>query len=176
MVEKFDSHNKQTKLLDVCKIRWVHRIEGLERFMTMYKATTETMFAIRETADGSWDACDANPNLHSSLLTSFHFIVTLVVVRMVLSYARSATSQLQGHHIDIIKSLQEISTIIFSLQTARNDIGVYHNGCFREIVNTADSAGAIVFSPRLCNRQVHRNKIAADNVSTYFRKKRLYHL
>ena len=40
MVKKFKSHNRQTKLLDVCKTRWVLRIEGLECFMTMYKAIT----------------------------------------------------------------------------------------------------------------------------------------
>ena len=166
MVKKFNSQNRQTKLLDVCKTRWVLRIEGLERFMTLYKAITETMFAIRDNFDGSWDACAADAYLHHSLLTNFVFIVTLVVVRMVLGYARSATSQLQGQHIEIMKGLQEISTIIFSLQTARNDIDTYHNGWFQEAVDIADSVGAIVFSPRLCNRQVHRNNVAADDVST----------
>ena len=89
---------------------------------------------------------------------------------MVLGYARSATLQLQGQRIDIMKGLQEVSTIIFSLQTERNDSDTYHNGWFEEAVDVADSVGAIVFSPRLCNRQVHRNNVAADDVSTYFKR------
>ena len=58
----------------------------------------------------------------SSLLTNFDFIITLVVVSTVLGYARSATLQLQGQHIDIKKGLQKNPTIKSSLQTARNNI------------------------------------------------------
>ena len=114
-------------------------------FMTMYKAITETMFAIRDIVDGSLDACPADAYLHSSLPTSFDFIVSFVVVRMVLGYASSTTSQLQEQHIDIIIGLQEILTIIFSLKTTRNDIDISYNGWFQDAVNVADSAGAIVF-------------------------------
>ena len=98
--------------------------------MVMYNASTEALFTIRENTDGNWDNSAADAYAHSTLLANFDFIVTLVVVRMVLGFSRSTTSQLQGQHIDIIKGLQEISTIKSSLQTVRNEIDTYHNGWF----------------------------------------------
>ena len=145
-------------------------IDGLELFMTMYKAIAEAIFVIRDNEDGCWDASAGDAYSYASVLKNFDFILTLVVVRMVLGFARSATSQLQGQNIDVIKGLQEISTIKHSLQTARNSIDTYLNGWFDEAVAIANSVDAIVYFPRLCKRQTHRNNIPADDVSVYFKR------
>jgi len=146
MSKKFAPHSKKRKLLDVCWTRWILSIDGLERFMTMYKAIAEAMLIIRDNEDGCWDASAGDAYSYASVLTNFDFILTLVIVRMVLGFARSATSQLQGQNIDVIKGLQEISTIKHSLQIARNSIDIPHNGWFDEAVAITNSVDAIVYS------------------------------
>ena len=146
MSKKFAPHSKKRKLLDVCRTRWILSIDGLERFMTMYKAIAEAMLIIRDNEDGCWDASAGDAYSYASVLTNFDFILTLVIVRMVLGFARSATSQLQGQNIDVIKGLQEISTIKHSLQIARNSIDIPHNGWFDEAVAITNSVDAIVYS------------------------------
>ena len=170
MVKKYIPGCKRTKLLDVCRTRWVLRIDGLERFMEMYTAITEAMFEIRDNLDGNWDNSAADAYALSSLLTSFDFISTLVVVRMCLGYIRSATIQLQGAHIDIIRGLQEISMMKTSLQNTRNSIDEYHDAWFQEAVNISNKVGATISFPRRCERQVYRGNIPADDVSTYIKR------
>ena len=170
MVKKFTPHSKHTKLLDVCKTRWVLRIDGLDRLLEMHSAVAETMFLIRDNDDGSWSTSASEADSLSSIITSFDFIITLVVVRMCLGYTKSATIQLQGAHIDIIKGLQEISMMKMSLQTARTEIDVYHHKWFQYAVDLASKVGAAVFSPRICRRQIHRDNIPAEDVSSYFKR------
>ena len=43
MDRKFDPHSKKRKLLDVSRTRWILRIDGLERVMTMYKAIAKAI-------------------------------------------------------------------------------------------------------------------------------------
>ena len=126
------------------------------------------MCIIRDSEDGCWDASASDAYSYASVFTSFDVILTLVGVRMVHGFARSATSQLQGQNIDIIKGLQDMSTIKHALQTARNSIDIYHNGWFDEAVALANSVDAIVYSPRLCKRQTHQSNNPADDVSVYF--------
>ena len=90
MVKKLTAHCKHTKLLHFCKTRWVLLIDGLEWLLEMYSTVAETLFAIRDNDDGSWNTSASKADSLSSIITSFDFIVTLVVVRVCLGYTESA--------------------------------------------------------------------------------------
>ena len=94
---------QHNKLIDVCRTRWVLRLDGLDRFYDMFVAIAEALFAIRDNADKEWDNSAGDAYALASVCTNFDFIMTLVIVRNCLAYTRSATIQLQGAHIDIIK-------------------------------------------------------------------------
>ena len=169
MVKKHIPNCKHTKLLDVCRTRWVLRIDGLERFIEMYKAIAEAMFAIKDNVDGKWYTSATEAYALSSLFSNFDFIVTLVVVRMCLGYTRSATVQLQGVHIDIINGLNEISMIKTSLQTARNLIDSYNRVWFQMTEDIAKNVGVAAHSPRICGRQTYRGNAPASDTCSYYK-------
>ena len=108
----------------------------------MYQAVAEAIFAIQENEDGNWTASASEADAFASILTNFDFIINLVIVRMCLGYTKSATVQLQGAHIDIIKGLQEISMMKMSLQTARDNIDGYHGSWYNDAIEIASKVGA----------------------------------
>ena len=42
-------------ILDVCKTRWIQRIDGLEVFLELFEAIVETMDEIKTNKDKSWN-------------------------------------------------------------------------------------------------------------------------
>ena len=127
-------------------------------------------FVIGDNEDGSWSATFSHADSLSSIITSFDCIMTLVGVRMCLGYTKTATIQLQGARIDVLKGLQDISIMKMTLQTARTEIDMYHHQWFQYAVDLASKVGAAVYSQRIYRWQIHRANIPAEDVSSYFKR------
>ncbi len=129
----------------------------------------EALFTIRDNLDRCWDTSAGDAFALSSIISSFDFIITLVVVRNCLGYTRSATIQLQSARIDILKGLAEISMIRKSVQTARNLIDQYHNCWFKDASNIANKVDAVTKCPRICKRQTPRTNTPSNDVASHFK-------
>ena len=160
---------KHTKLLDVCRTIWILRIDGLARFLEMYEAIVETMLIISQNSGRSWNSCAGDASSFWSLLLNFNFLFTLTAVRNCLGYTHSATEQLNGPQVDILKDLQMIKTTIRSLQTARREIDLYHKKWFDDASEVASKVGAPVVSYRVCKTQVYRNNSPSFDVSNHYK-------
>ena len=170
MTKKLMPEYKHTKLIDVCRTRWVLRLDGLARFLDMYVPITEALFAIRDNADGKWDSAASEAYALAAVCSNFDFLMTLVIVRNCLGYTRSATIQLQGAHIDIIEGLKQVDIMMKSLNTARNLIDSYHEIWFQKATEIANEVGAPITNRRICRRQVNRSNIPAESVNDYFKR------
>ncbi len=170
MTKKLMPEYKHTKLIDVCRTRWVLRLDGLARFLEMYIPITEALFTIRDNADRKWDSAAAEAYALAAVCSNFNFLMTLVIVRNCLGYARSVTIQLQGAHIDIIEGLKQVHIMMKSLNTARNLIDSYHDTWFQKATEIANEIGAPITNRRLCRRQVNRSNIPAESVKDYFKR------
>ena len=158
---------KHTKLLDVCRTRWILRIDGLARFLEMYEAIVETMLIISQNSDRSWNSCAGDASSFWSLLLNFNFLFTLTAVRNCLGYTHSATEQLQGPQVDILKGLQMIKITMCSLQTARTEIDFYHQKWFDDASEIARKVGAPIVSYRVCKTQIYRSNSPSLDVSNH---------
>ena len=161
---------KHTKLIDVCQTRWVLRIDGICRFLEMYPAVVAAVTVMSENVDNEWSNSASDAYGFLSLLRNFDFIITLVILKNCLGYTRSATIQLQGAHIDIIKGLSEINIMKRSLTTVRNLIDQYHNVWFEEASSIAENIGAAVCFPRIVSTQINRSNIPATNAVDYYKR------
>ena len=72
--------------------------------------------------------------------------------------------------IDLIESLRQVKVMMGSLQTARAVIDGYHSVWFKDASNIAESVDAAIKALRICNRQTFGGNIAAEDVSTYFKR------
>ena len=83
-------------LINVCKIRWVARIDGLSVFIEIFLAVVKCFETIRDNVDKSWNVESTRKACYLFILvTSFLFIVTLVVFSRCLEVTRPLTMQLQ---------------------------------------------------------------------------------
>ena len=70
--------SRRHKLLDVCKTRWIQRIDGLEVFLELYEAIVAILETIKENADRSWNADSMMKAVsHYHAIANFDFVVTL---------------------------------------------------------------------------------------------------
>ena len=85
--------SSRTKLVNMCKIHWVARIEGFEVFQDLLPAVVSTLEVI-STVHG-WNA--ESSRKAASLLTSltqFEFLMALVVVQGGLGFIKGLTTSL----------------------------------------------------------------------------------
>ena len=88
--------DRRTTLLNVCKTRWLQRIDGLARVQEMIEPILTTLDLIATNHDGSY-AKEARSDAQGVYWTfkSFQFAIHLIIVRNVISYTNSLTYELQ---------------------------------------------------------------------------------
>ena len=168
MIEKFLPSGSHTRLIDICRTRWVLCIDGLDRFLEMYIPIFEALSVMKDNDDGSWNCSSSGAYSHFILLQNFSFLITLVIVKHCLGYTRSATVQLQAH-IDILTAINEVDMMLNSCYNVRNFFDVYHNMWFNEACTIADKIESTVKHPRICEKQTHRSNNPAKDTEHYFK-------
>ena len=85
------------KLLDVCRTRWLERIDGVDLFEDLFLAILMTLEEIFFNLEGKYNK-DTSVKVNSllKLIFNFDFIVKLVISRHILDYTNSVTQILQG--------------------------------------------------------------------------------
>ena len=79
-VENLTPQQRHRTLLEVCRTRWISRIDGLNRLEEMFEVFTLTLQSIRDNVGGHWNI--DSQNLAGSLFNAcceFTFIVSLLV-------------------------------------------------------------------------------------------------
>eukprot|EP00795_Rhopilema_esculentum_P016928 gene16928-biopygen6032 len=161
---------QKAKLIDVCRTRWVARIDGLDVFIQIFAAVVAALEAIQDNADKSWSPesmRDASSLVLS--ITSFGFILSLVVVSRCLEVTRPLTKQLQTPTMDVVKCQEKIALLFTMLNKMRRDIINYHEVWYREAEKIALSFGTVPNKPRIASKQIHRNNMPSDTVTEYYR-------
>ena len=123
ITEKGESRRK--KLVNLCKTRWVARIEAYESFSDLLSAVVSTMECISTGA--GWNA--ESSQKAASLLTAItqcEFLMAFVVVKNGLGYLKGLTVSLQSHLQDICNVYAEVITVKHVLLQIRSDIEVQH--------------------------------------------------
>ena len=85
------------RLLDVCRTRWLERIDGVDLFEDLFLAILMTLEEIFFNLEGKYNK-DTSVKVNSllKLIFNFDFIVKLVISRHILDYTNSVTQILQG--------------------------------------------------------------------------------
>ena len=116
------------KLKDMCKTRWVERIEALETFILLYPAIVTCFQNICNVGTQNWST-DSLTDAKAFLLniTSSDFICALVITNKCLAYTKALTISLQAEAVDVITATHEISTVKSTVQDVRDNIDTHHS-------------------------------------------------
>ena len=116
------------RLLDVCRTRWLERIDGVDLFEDLFLAILMTLEEIFFNLEGKYNkGTSVKANSLLKLIFNFDFIVKLAISRYILDYTNSVTQILQGKNNDIIKGLDLINPLLKIFELVRNDIDNRHS-------------------------------------------------
>ena len=144
MQERFD-----TRLINLCKTRWIARIDGLAVFVEVFTAIVKCFEIIKANADRSWNVESVNKAFYLFHATvSFSFIAHIVFVSRCLEVTRPLTVQLQDSASDAGSVREKVSSLYVQLERVRNDVDVRHAKWFEEATSLAESVGTLPEKPR----------------------------
>ena len=102
------------KLKDLCRTRWVQRLDAFSVFSSLYESTVSCLENICQDGPKLWSA-DSITDAHSlqQAISTTDFIASFVITNSSLQYLHSLTVNLQGKTTDIIHA---IDTVISTIQ------------------------------------------------------------
>ena len=165
------------KLKDLCRTRWVQRIDAYTVFYDLYSSIINTMEHISTYSceygetDWSWDTdtiTKARGFLHQ--LNSFEFLLAFNITMRLLSSLRSLTVKLQKTSNDILAAYELVSEVQMDLELLRTNCVEEFHLWFDEVKILADELNIVVTIPRINAREVHRDNIPADTPEEYYRR------
>ena len=146
------------KLKDLCRTRWVQRIDSIDVFCSLHQSVVACMKSVCEDGPSLWSS-DSITDARGLLLaiTASDFLAALVITRNCLEYLQALISSLQGETKDIITAVEEINIVTTRLQQARDNIHTYHSKWISEAEKMGSAVGVQLSLPRRCSRQTQRS-------------------
>lgn len=164
---------KQTrqKLLNVCKTRWVQRLDALKVLSQLFEPVVVSLQIISTNEDKSWNADStrtANTLFHA--ITTFAFIITFTVCRESLSFTKGLTVKLQSSSQDVMSAYEDINVVVECLKNVRQEVDTHHKKWHETAKALAVKLDVDITKPRTCGHQRNRANIPGrDSVEDYYR-------
>ena len=159
------------KLKDMCRTRWLQRIDAADIFMRLYLSVVEYLENICNDGARLWSQ-DSLTDARGLLLaiTTTDFVSALVITNSCLKYLKTLTASLQAEAKDIVTAVSEIDTVTATVQDVRDNIDTHHAQWFLTITEMLSEVGIEPSVPRRCGRQTQWSNVPADTPSEYFRR------
>ena len=148
------------KLKDVCRTRWVERIEGMDVFEELFVPVYYSLLVMKENNDTVHYNNETSAKAGSlfKLVDDFEFIVTLVITRSILDYLLPVTGKLQAKDLDVAQSMDLIQNLKLAIENLRNSVENYHENWYNEakkLAEKVDISEANITKPHTCSRQLY---------------------
>lgn len=159
------------KLKDLCRTRWVERIDALDRFKKLIPSLVACFQTICAEGSRGWSP-DSLTDASTLLLaiSTTEFLSALVVTSSSLGYLMALTKSLQSEAKDIILAVSEVNNIVDVLKDLRENVDENHDRWFAEVATLCTCIGTEPSLPRLCGRQTQRSNIPSRTPNEYYKR------
>ena len=158
--------SSSVKLKDMCRTRWIQRIDAIEIFKRLFLSIVDCLENISNDGPRLADSLTDSRGLQLAITTT-DFLSALVITDSCLKYVQGLTVSLQSEAKDIVSAVKEIDNVIATLQNVRENIDVHHAKWFLTIEKMCADIGTVPTIPRRCSRQIHCSNVPADTPSEY---------
>ena len=150
-IQNAQPESKVLKLKDLCRTRWIERIDALDRVKKIHYSLVVCFESISTEGSSLWSA-DSVPDASTLLLaiTTTEFISALVITNECLQYLRGLTTSLQEEAKDIVQAVSKINTLTASLKEIREQVDYYHSRWYETVSEMCDKVGTTPSMPRIC--------------------------
>ena len=115
------------ELKEICHSQWTGRHDAFEILVDLLQALVLCLDGINSDTNVRWNNCIAGRAfVLCSAVTDFDFIVTIVVLKNVLSFTRAFGKNLQGQTSDVFFAASSLNAVLHSLHEVMGNIEVYH--------------------------------------------------
>lgn len=166
----------KSKLLPLCRTRWVERINALEVMLDLLEPVVDTLTEIALNANGGWNRDTISQAASFLKSIDFDFIINLVITQKTLSFISGITTSLQKKGIDMGTVFNDVQLVIRLLEQSRKNVESFHHDCYDEACSLARNIDVDIKKPRTCRRQTLRQNAPvttelspAEQVKEYYR-------
>ena len=170
-IDDLFTHERQKKLKEMCRTRWIERHKAFESFLDLFMPIVCCLEEVANSSPAEWNA-ETRSDAQSLFLTVFRFsfVVALVFTQKILSYIKGVSVKLQGRYVDIARAHTEIENVKSTLYKLRSDVERFHTQTYNQVLVLCQSVGIEESTPRITNRQQHRQNLPSSNSSEYFKR------
>ena len=173
--KKYDPTNKtdseKSKLIDVCRTRWVARIEGMGLFQSLLPPIVHTLDEMHANFYNSWSRdTEKKAGTHLGGIREFKFLVGLIIGRRVLDYLESITTLLQKRTNDVLSAYIMMSEVKTRLKNISEKMDEFHGDWYGEILDVARKMEIEESAPRQPTWSKFHQVMPANTHSEYWKR------
>ena len=170
-IEDYCPEAEKKKLKDICRTRWIERIEGIDTFFQLFVPLFYTLEAMSLNLNGDCNnKTRVNGGYFFGAIKSFRFIVSLVFAKNILDKCLPVTRSLQSSSIDILCALEEITSLKSLGQKLRNEVDSVHKEWYNMALDPAKAVDVEEWKPRSCAKQINRDNVPFSDISEYYKR------
>lgn len=121
--------SQKSKLLPLCRTRWVERLDALDVTLDLLD---ETLLNISQHTNKQWNRDTTTQASALLKRMDFEFTITLIITQKILSFTAGITTSLQKKGIDIAKAYEDVQRVIQTLEHVRSNIESFYNDWFMQ--------------------------------------------
>ncbi|XP_031152300.1 THAP domain containing 12b [Sander lucioperca] len=165
------NEEKGTAVKEASGSGWTEQHSVFDVLLDMLPPLLLCMDSIRDNGDGKFaDAVTADAYAVTETLSDFEIIVTVVILKNVLTFTRAFGRNLQGETLDVFFAANSLTAVLHSLNEVNDNIDVYHEFWYEEAVSVANVMGVPVKVPRLFLRKQRAADVGEIQAEAYFKE------
>ncbi len=156
------------KLKDMCRTRWIQHIDAIDVFQLLYKSIIACFESICTDGPRMWSSDSITDARCLQLsITTTEFICAQVITNVCLKYVHALTLSLQTEAKDLIAAINDVDTVISTLENVRENIETYHSCWFQVVESLCNVSGIVPSIKRVCGQQTQRSNTPAETPLEY---------
>ncbi|XP_045928754.1 THAP domain containing 12b isoform X2 [Micropterus dolomieu] len=165
------NEEKGTTLKQACGSGWTEQHNVFDVLLDLLPLLLLCMDSIRDNDDGKFaDAATADAYSIAETIADFEIIVTIVILKNVLTFTRAFGRNLQGETLDVFFAANSLTAVLHSLNEVNDNIDVYHEFWYEEAVSVATVMEIPVKVPRLFLRKQRAADVGEIQAEAYFKE------
>lgn len=165
------NEEKGSALKQACGPGWTEQHHVFDVLLDLLPPLLLCLDTIWDNSDGKFaDAVTAVAYAIAETLADFEIIVTIVILKNVLTFTRAFGRNLQGETLDVFFAANSLTAVLHSLNEVNDNLDVYHEFWYEEAVSVAAVLDVPVTIPRLFLRKQRAAEVSEIQAEAYFKE------
>lgn len=165
------NEEKGMTLKQACGPGWTEQHNVFDLLVDMLPPLLLCLDVIRDNDDGKFvGSVMSDAYSIAETLADFEVVVTIVILKNVLTFTRAFGRNLQGETLDVFFAANSLTAVLHSLNEVNDNIDVYHEFWYEEAVSVATVMDIPVKIPRLFLRKQRAADVGEIQAEPYFKE------